>query len=217
VTAPVPEDGGSGAAVDAGPFADWLHAMRAALAGDGGTDVPCGDCRGCCVSGYPVPIRAQDAPMRAAIPAANLVASGGREFMTARADGTCPMLVERECSVYARRPQTCRDYDCRIFAAAGLDAGGPARSVINGRVRAWRFRYRDDAERALHGAVRAAAAFLATKGDRFPFGTAPTSPSGIAVTAVTVVDLFLAPDAAARDDAATVAAILARLQRPSNR
>lgn len=202
--------------VDAGSFADWLRAMQAALAGDGGTDVPCGDCRGCCVSGYPVPIRPQDAPMRAAIPPGQLVASAGREFMTARADGTCPMLVDRECSVYALRPQTCRDYDCRIFAAAGIDAGGPARSVINERIRAWRFRYRDDAERALHDAVRAAARFLATKGDRFPFGIAPTSPSGIAVTALAVCDLFLAPGAAGRDDAATVAAIRKRLQRPSN-
>jgi uncharacterized protein len=202
--------------IDAGLFADWLQAMRAALAGDGGTDVPCGECRGCCVSGYPVPIRPRDAPMRAAIPAGHLVASAGREFMTARPDGTCPMLVNRECSVYGRRPQTCRDYDCRIFAAAGIDAGGPARSVINERVRAWRFRYRDDADHALHDAVRTAALFLATKGDRFPFGTAPTSPSGIAVTAVAVCELFLAPAAAGRDDAATVAAIRERLQRASN-
>ncbi|HEU4653630.1 MAG TPA: hypothetical protein VFS47_06565, partial [Steroidobacteraceae bacterium] len=47
--------------VEAGNFGTWLQAMRASLRGEAGTDVPCGDCVGCCVSGYPVPIRPEDA------------------------------------------------------------------------------------------------------------------------------------------------------------
>ena len=34
--------------------------------------------------------------------------------------GQCPMLVDNQCSIYEHRPQTCRDYDCRVFAATGI-------------------------------------------------------------------------------------------------
>ena len=31
------------------------------------------------------------------------------------------MLIDNQCSIYEHRPRTCRTYDCRVFAAAGLD------------------------------------------------------------------------------------------------
>src|SRR5690349_3195752 len=43
--------------LSAGDFSQWLRAMRRALAGDGGMDVACGACRGCCVSAYYVKVR----------------------------------------------------------------------------------------------------------------------------------------------------------------
>ena len=46
--------------VAAGPFGDWLRRMRRSLQGDEGMDVPCGDCVGCCVSGYSVQLRPED-------------------------------------------------------------------------------------------------------------------------------------------------------------
>ena len=55
-------------------------------------------------------------------------------------DGSCPMYQSRACSIYAQRPRTCRDYDCRIFSAAGIDAGD-GHDAINERVRAWAFTY----------------------------------------------------------------------------
>jgi hypothetical protein len=100
------------------------------------------------------------------------------------------MLQDRACSIYANRPRTCRDYDCRMLAAAGLDAGAGA-PAINDRVRAWVFSYEGDAERCAHDAVRAAAAFVRDRRDCFPGGMAPTVPTEIAVLAVKVYPVFL--------------------------
>jgi hypothetical protein len=104
-------------------------------------------------------------------------------------DGTCPMLSNGKCSVYRSRPQTCRDYDCRIFAAAGLIAGGVDKSVINKRVREWQFTYASPDDERAHCAVQAAAAFIQNKAVSSPRGRVPTTPTGIAVLATKVYSL----------------------------
>jgi hypothetical protein len=181
--------------VAAGAFLPWLQAMRAALRGTQGTDVPCGDCVGCCVSGYAVRLRPEDVAARALIPLEHQQPMDddppGHAWMPALPDGLCPMQHEGACSIYACRPQTCRDYDCRIFAAAGVAAGGDDRSVINQRVRAWRFDYPGAADRAAAAAVQSAASFIQTQGRHFPGGRGPTSPTGIAVLAVKAYTVFL--------------------------
>lgn len=113
-------------------------------------------------------------------------------------DGKCPMLKAGKCAVYAHRPQTCRDYDCRIFAAAGIDAGGADKHAINTRVRAWRFTYPTAEDRRLHDAVQAAAAFIRDHRADFPGGRAPTAPTGIAVLALKAYAIFLDPQLGAR-------------------
>jgi uncharacterized protein len=128
-------------------------------------------------------------------------------MMIALADGSCPMLKERKCSIYAQRPQTCRDYDCRIFAAAGIAAGGEDRSVINRRVSEWRFTYHTDGDLAAHAAVRLAAAFIKEKRDSFP-GRVPTAPTGIAVLAIKVYTVFLDPETLATNDQDIARAII---------
>jgi Fe-S-cluster containining protein len=152
------------ATVAAGGFGDWLAQTRAALRGSGGTRVPCGDCTGCCTSGYSVQVRPDEDAARAAIPAMLLVDSGdfapGQRTLPPQPDGRCPMLDGARCSIYAHRPRTCRDYDCRVFAAAGLEAGGADKAAINRRVRAWRFAYAGEPEQRAHEAVRSAARFL---------------------------------------------------------
>jgi hypothetical protein len=85
-----------------------------------------------------------------------------------------------------------------------MEAGGSDKSVINERVRAWRFTYADESDRAAHRAVEAAAAFIREKREYFPCGRAPTAPTGIAVLAVKVYELFL-HEAAARRDATELA------------
>jgi uncharacterized protein len=184
--------------IAAGAFGTWLEQMRASLQGDVGSDVACGDCRGCCVSSYFIPVRPTDVQARAVIPIKLLVAAPQQPadhlMMGYRDDGTCPMLVERECSIYPHRPQTCRDYDCRIFAAASIDAGDASKWVINHRVRAWRFSYDNADDERAHAAVKAAARFVLERGHSFPSGRAPTAPSGIAVLAIKSYAVFLRDD-----------------------
>jgi Fe-S-cluster containining protein len=199
--APRPE---SSSSVAAGPFAEWLAEARASLLGDGGADVPCGDCVGCCVSSYFIPIRPQDEQALAVIPVKLLVnapgAPSGHLMMGYSADGHCPMLSEHKCTIYGARPQTCRDYDCRIFAAAGIVAGGPEKSVINQRVQAWEFSYPTESDRLAHRAVLAAAKFIREKRASFPNARAPTAPTGIAVLALKVYKVFLDAELSNRSD-----------------
>ena len=195
--------------IDAGEFGAWLNAMRAALQGAAGTQVPCGDCRGCCISGYSIKVRPEDRPARAHIPEHLLVFRGGVGVMPALADGRCPMAIPEGCSIYAHRPQTCLDYDCRVFAAAGIDAGDASKVVINTRVRAWRFCYADDEALRGHAAVRAAAAFMRAHPEEFPAGQAPLNPMSIAVFAVKTYSLFLKPEFATLSAQAQATAILA--------
>lgn len=185
--------------VDAGPFGAWLHKLRASLHGDAGMDVPCGDCTGCCTSGYSIQLRRSDVAARALVPAELTVEAPGFApgdlTVAARDDGTCPMLRAGRCSIYAQRPQTCLDYDCRVFAAAGLDAGGADKAAINTRVRAWRFSYEDEAARRAHEAVRAAARFIRERPEAFSaLGVrVPAGPMGIAVFAIKAHAALLDP------------------------
>ena len=199
-------------AVAAGPFGSWLEQFGASLRGSGGTDVPCGDCTGCCTSGYSIQVRPNDTRARQRIPAALLVSAPGfpRGDLTLPAlpDGLCPMLKSGKCSIYADRPQTCLDYDCRIFAAAGIDAGGADKGVINRRVRQWRFSYLSDADERAHAAVLAAASFIREKRAAFGAGRVPTAPTGIAVLAIKAHAVFLAPDIDAKSDREIAAAIV---------
>jgi uncharacterized protein len=199
--------------VAAGAFGAWLQHARAVLKGNAGADVPCGDCVGCCVSSYFIPVRPSDQAALDAIPARYLVNAPGQPrgqwMMGYREDGTCPMLTGGKCTIYPQRPQTCRDYDCRVFAAAGIDAGGDDKAVINRRVRAWRFTYESPADRAEHDAVLAAAAFIAGKRHSFPGGRAPTAPTGIAVLAVKVYRIFMDPALLAQSDADIALAVIA--------
>ncbi len=54
--------------------------------------------------------------------------------------GHCFMFANGGCSIYPHRPETCRTYDCRVFTAAGMNAG-PDKSEINERIASWRFEY----------------------------------------------------------------------------
>ena len=180
--------------------------MQAALQGEAGSDVPCGDCRGCCVSGYPIVLREADAAITGRLSPQFLAQAGGLRYMTARDDGTCPMLSAGNCSVYAQRPQTCRDYDCRIFAAAGVVPGSAQRQVINDRVAAWRFEYAGETERLAHAAVQAAAAFIRRVAGTPVAPQFPRTPTGAAVLALKCWTVFLLEPTLGDAELATVVA-----------
>lgn len=129
------------------------------------------------------------------------------------------MLNDSRCTIYGARPQTCRDYDCRIFAAAGIDAGGPEKFVINQRVREWQFSYPHENDRRAHEAVLAAATFIREKKSSFPGERAPTAPTGIAVLAIKVYEIFLDPELPTKSDSEIAWSIVkasGRFDQPAN-
>jgi len=185
------------APVDAGPFSTWLDAIREVLRDEGTSDVPCGGCTACCTSSQFVHIAPDEEETLARIPRALLFPAprlpAGHVLMGYDDDGRCPMLVDGACSIYEHRPRACRAYDCRVFAASGLELEGPEKSAVNERVRRWRFRLPDAADRDRLGAVRSAAAHL---GELEP-GRSVTERT---LEAIEIADRFLS-DTADTDDA----------------
>ena len=181
--------------IAAGSFGEWLLEMQGVLRGERIADVPCGECVGCCVSSYPIPLRPADQVAQALVPEQFLLHAPGLQaghlLMGFREDGTCPMYTDHRCSIYADRPQTCRDYDCRIYAAAGILPAGERR-LINERVAAWRFSYPDQQDRVAADAVRRAAGFIREHSERFPPPVRATSPTAVAVLALKTWPVFAA-------------------------
>lgn len=180
----------------AGEFKGWLQETLGAFFTGQGAGVPCGDCRACCRAGYFIPVRHHEWSTRAAIPARLLVSppgvcgEEGYHLIATTRRGHCALLGARGCSVYRQRPQACRDYDCRLFAAAGLPSG---HGEIDQQVARWRFGYNDDESRRLQAAVRAAARFVGEHARAFPLGRVPRRPADIAVVALKAHRVFLDP------------------------
>ncbi len=116
------------------------------------------------------------------------------------------MLIDGECSIYEHRPRTCRDYDCRVFAATGVVVEG--QPEIAGRVSQWAFTYETEESRAQQAAVKRAAAFLRDHNDRFPPGRLPRQAGALAALAIRLRGLFA--DAAVPEEE-RMRAILAEL------
>jgi uncharacterized protein len=198
--------------LSAGTFSSWVAFTRSAVPAKGTADVPCGTCTACCKSSYFIHIGPDEAQTLRRIPKALLFPAPGlpkgNVLMGYDEQGRCPMLVNEQCSIYEHRPKTCRNYDCRIFPAAGLDTDG--RELINRQIRRWKFSYPTPHDHADHAAVRTAAKFLREHADQFPKGAIPTGATQLAILAIRVFDVFL-DDVAARTDFETVEAIVAKM------
>ncbi len=165
--------------------------MRGVLKGERFADVPCDGCVGCCVSSYAIPLRPSDKVALEAVPARYLRLSipGGPAQMGYRSDGSCPLLEGRRCTIYRDRPQTCRDYDCRIYAATGLVPHGD-RQVLRERVLEWVFDFTSDEERVQYGALQRAVRFIREHAALFPPAVRADTNAGVAVLAVKSWPLF---------------------------
>jgi Fe-S-cluster containining protein len=176
----------------AGVFSSWLGCMRIALLGDKGAAVPCGECTACCRSSYFIHIRREETQTLARIPGELLFAAPdlpkGNVLLGYDEQGRCPMLHDDACSIYGDRPLTCRNYDCRVYTAAGVDAD---RALITERARRWAFSYPTKADRDQHTAAQAAARFLREHAECLPSGAVPGDPAHVAVLAVRVYEVFL--------------------------
>jgi Fe-S-cluster containining protein len=195
----------------AGNFSEWLRAMRRALGDGPGMDVACGDCVGCCTSSYFIKIRPHETRALAAIGKENLEPAPGpgnpNLLMGYLPNGHCPMFGNGGCTIYQDRPDTCRTYDCRVFSATAMKAGGDDKSVINERVASWRFEYPTPQDHEEQRAVIAAANFIRQHPIRFPGGRVPARPSEVAVLAVKAYSVFLQrPETDAEVAAAIIAA-----------
>jgi len=182
--------------VPAGPFSEWLRAThRARKLEVIGAEVPCGSCIGCCRASLFIHIRPDETATLARIPKRLLFPAPGlpkgNVLLGHDEQGRCPMLVNERCSIYEDRPQTCRDYDCRVFAASGIDVDQTAAGEIAERVRAWKFSHPTDIDSREHAAVRAAGKFLTEHAAAFLDGALPPNPVQLALLAVRAYELFV--------------------------
>jgi uncharacterized protein len=197
--------------VSAGAFAHWLQAYREAQTQAEPTgNVPCGDCNGCCRASYFIQIHSDERETLARIAPLHLTRRAGdnepKWTLDQSCAGACPMLVQGACSIYDARPRTCRRFDCRVFAAAGVSPGAWPRAAVNARVWQWRFELASEEDVDCQNAVLAAAAFLQRSAALIDADVAPANASELVNAAAIVYELFL-ESAATRDDAALAAAI----------
>lgn len=118
----------------AGAFSTWrkhtlrtAHQLAHALQTGKGFDrvcssVPCGHCNICCRWGYYTEVSYDqgDSPELE-----TEVSPDGRTVLRQKENGECFYLVEGKCSVYAIRPLTCRNFDCRGMAYLQIPIGDP--------------------------------------------------------------------------------------------
>ena len=197
---PIDDDAGChDGSLAAGEFASWAIGATEAIAGGRDSDVPCHGCTACCTSSQFVHIEPDETETIAHIPAELLFPSPraprGHVLLGYDERGHCPMLIDGGCSIYAHRPRTCRTYDCRVFAATGVELDDD-QAAIRTRVRRWEFTFPGGDDRARHEAVRAATRFL--RAHRAELGEeSPSNPTRLAVAATRLHGLFLtgpAPD-----------------------
>jgi uncharacterized protein len=180
----------------AGNFSRWLqrtkNVMRLPVVA---ADVPCGTCQGCCRASYFIHIRGDEKDTLARIPSKlRFAAPGlpkGHVVMGYNERGECPMLIDDACSIYEHRPQTCRDYDCRVLAATGIALDGQAQRLIAERVAQWKFKYENSRAQIQQAAIRRAARFLQKHRAKFPPDALPANANQLASYALRVYPIFM--------------------------
>lgn len=185
----------------AGKFAPWLRQTINIIHNRSEATVPCAECSACCNSAYFVHIRPSDTQALAHIPKALTFAAPGlpkgHRLLGYDENGRCPMYVDGGCSIYEFRPQTCRQYDCRVFAATGIGVeaqnDGAPRTRIKQQAERWSFEFSSDDDSEAFSAVQLAAKFLNAHADAFPLGFLPASNTQRAILAIESYALFLAP------------------------
>src|SRR6185295_19764588 len=108
----------------AGDFSVWIDEMQGAIRRERSSDVPCNGCTACCTSSQFIHIGPDETDTLSRIPTGLLFPAPrmpqGHVLLGYDEQGHCPMLIDDTCSIYEHRPRTCRTYDCRVLAAAGV-------------------------------------------------------------------------------------------------
>ncbi len=100
------------------------------------------------------------------------------------------MFIDNKCSIYDVRPQTCRNYDCRIFTATGIAVDEDKKRIAEQTVR-WKFDVDSVEDSRSFAAVQAAGKFIRDFAEYFPEGFLPSNPTQQAVVAIKVYRVFL--------------------------
>jgi uncharacterized protein len=183
--------------LDAGDFATWVVEMQGAIRGEHASAVPCDGCTACCTASQFVHIGPDETETRSHIPAELLFPAPrlprGNVLLGYDERGHCPMLVDNRCSIYEHRPRACRTYDCRVFAATGVEIDDDEKTLIAQRVRRWKFSFPTARDRTGYDAARAAAAAFRER-EALPNGADPRNATQLAVAAIERYEEFLPPD-----------------------
>jgi uncharacterized protein len=174
------------------PFGAWLRATIATLDKDAPADVPCGSCNACCRTFHQIHLRPGENRARKRLPREYLSPARGLPpgylLLGFTEEGACPVLVDGRCTIYEDRPLVCRTYDCRMYAATGVE---PDRADISAQVRRWRFDYPTAEDRELQEAVLAAVRFIREHRECLPSDAAREQPIRVATLAVHAHARFL--------------------------
>jgi Fe-S-cluster containining protein len=114
----------------------------------GQVDVPCGSCNACCRSAHIhadlLPHELKDFPD--AVPISDLIGSPESSgfALPKNADGSCSRLIDGKCSIYPRRPLSCRVYDCRIDLLIGMTDDDPIMQEAIAQWKGLEFKTRED-------------------------------------------------------------------------
>lgn len=182
--------------VEAGDFAEWLRGAEASLrTGKEGMVVPCGSCTACCHASLFIPIGPDETRALQRIPQElrfqePLMPKGHQLMGYGLETGRCPMFVEQQCSIYEDRPQACRNFDCRMLAATGVNIEEAYSEGVRQRVKDWEFTYASEESREEHELLRETAAFLMDKREKFPVARVPRHPGRLAGMAVRLRSLY---------------------------
>jgi len=180
--------------INAGEFSNWIEGFTQSMKGPGEGNVPCGECVGCCTSFKFIHIRPTDkSALKVISKELMFQAPGlpeGHYILGYDQEGNCPMFKSGKCSIYESRPETCRQYDCRVFAASKLKVSDVSEEIAK-KVKSWEFEYSSARSIELSNAVKSAGIFLSEYADKFPTGFIPSQSSQLAVMAVRIHPLFL--------------------------
>ena len=180
---------------DAGNFSIWLQQIKKTFTINCGIEVPCGDCRGCCRSSQFIHIKPHETEAFLSIPKDLLfhapMTTDGTMMFGYNEHGECPMLTNGNCSIYEKRPLTCKNFDCRIFTAADIKPEKRYCDEILKKVKKWQFIYTEQKDRDLHTAVKKTASFIMHNVSAFPNNNAPLEPTQVAIVALKSYKVFL--------------------------
>lgn len=171
--------------IPAGDFYDFLSKSKKGIKN---STVPCGECTGCCTSSYFKRIEADEEETLKRIPK-NLLSYSpgipdGAVLLGYDEKGHCTMLKDNSCSIYEDRPQTCRDFDCRIFLATGLDVEEDEKGLIAKRVNDFVFSYENHSDKIHHKRIKETATFLEVNYSEFPENILPDNSTQLAQYAI---------------------------------